>query len=156
MAARADFEPLTRSLGDTAYYTDWLRRQDAERGELLIAFLHDRPVGAIYLWLEDADEPEIRRHLPGVPLLRHLRVLRPRQRQRIGTTLITVAEARLRKLGRTQVAMAVDVTNVDAARLYDRLGYQLWDHGEISCSPLSTTNGNGSMDVCRVLVKTLD
>jgi GNAT superfamily N-acetyltransferase len=156
MAAAADLGPLTRSLGDTAAYTDWLRRQHAKRGELLVAFLHGRPVGAIYLWLEDADEPELRRHLPGVPLLRHLRVSGPRQRQRIGTTLIGVAERRLRALGHTEVALAVDVANVDAARLYARLGYRDWHLGRISCSPLAMTNGNGPKDICSVLVKTLD
>jgi GNAT superfamily N-acetyltransferase len=156
VAAPADLEPLISVLGDPTYYADWLYRQYAGLGELLIAFLDDRPVGAIYLWLEDADEPEIREHLPGVPLLRHLRVLRPHQRQRIGTTLIDVAETRLRILGHTEVALAVDVTNVDAARLYHRLGYQDWNLGEISCNPLATTNGSSSPDVCSVLVKALD
>jgi GNAT superfamily N-acetyltransferase len=154
VAARTDLESLTRSLGEAAYYADWLRRQYTERGELLIAFLHERPVGAIYLWLEDADEPEIRRHLPGVPLLRHLRVSRPRRRQRIGTRLITVAEARLRALGHATVALAVDVSNKEAARLYHRLGYRDWSHGKVTCSPLSTTTGNDAKDVCLVLVKT--
>lgn len=155
VAAEADLEPLVKALGDAGYYADWLARQDEGRGELLIASLHDRPVGAIYLWLEDADEPEIRAHLPGVPLLRHLRVLRPRQRQRIGTRLINVAEDRLRALGYTQIALAVDVTNVDAARLYYRLGYQQWAFGEVACKPLATTNGSRSTDICSVLVKLL-
>lgn len=154
-AAPADLEPLVKALGDATYYADWLARQDEGRGELLIAFLHDRPVGAIYLWLEDADESELRERLPGVPLLRHLRVLRSRQRQRIGTTLIGIAEDRLRTLGHTKVALAVDVSNIGAARLYARLGYTDWTFGEISCSPLATPNGNRSMDICSVLVKPL-
>jgi GNAT superfamily N-acetyltransferase len=155
VATPADLATLTKTLGDAAHYADWLRRQHAGRGELLVALLHDRPVGAIYLWLEDADEPEIREHLPSVPLLRHLRVLRPRQRQRIGTTLIGVAEARLRAHGHARVALAVDVSNVAAARLYHRLGYRDWLLGKVACSPLSS-NGNDTKDICAVLVKPLD
>jgi GNAT superfamily N-acetyltransferase len=152
-AGDADLGPLMAAIGDNAFLPDWLRRQHAGRGELLVALLSGTPVGTIYLWLEEADEVPIRSHLPGVPLLRHLRVSRQYRGRRIGTRLMTEAERRLRVLGHRQVALAVDLHNTDAARLYLRLGYQDWGLGVVHCRPL--VSGNGAMDPCAVLVKEL-
>lgn len=152
-AVDADLGPLTAAIGDTGYLPDWLRRQHAGRGELLVALVAGRHVGSIYLWLEDADEAPIRLHLPGVPLLRHLRVARQYQRRRIGTRLMAEAERRLRASDHREVALALDVANIDAARLYARLGYHDWQRGVIQCLPLEADHG--AMDFCVVLVKRL-
>lgn len=154
-----DLRPLVATLGDDGPFpdwlhrSDWLRRQRAGSGELLVALLAGRHVGMIYLWLDDADEAPIRRHLPRVPLLRHLRVSRDYQRRQIGTRLIAAAEERLRMRGHGRVALAVDVTNTEAAGLYERLNYRDWGFGDVACLPLEPEQQD--MDLCRVLVKTL-
>lgn len=152
-AGVGDLQPLTSALGDNGHFPDWLHRQRAGRGELLVALVSGRHVGTVYLWLEDADELPIRRHLPGVPLLRHLRVSGPYRRRSIGTKLIAVAEHRLRDTGHDRVAIAVDVHNTEAIRLYTRLGYHDWGHGTVECHPIDAELGE--MELCAVLVKPL-
>ena len=44
----------------------------------------------------------------------------------VGTQIIAACEEFSAKRGETQVGIAVVVTNVDARRLYERLGYEYW------------------------------
>jgi GNAT superfamily N-acetyltransferase len=105
---------------------DRLRRQRDGVGELWIAVEGDQPVGVVYLWLDDAIEEIVREHLPGVPLIMNLWVRWDRRGRGVGTGLMTAAEARLRELDYTQVALGVDVKNRMALRLYERLQYSEW------------------------------
>ena len=146
-----DLELLTSALGDDEYFADRLARQHAGRGELLVAWLNNSPVGHIYLWWEQPDEPEIDRHLPGVPVLQHLHVHVRQRRQGIGTQLLIAAERRLRRRGHRQIALAVAVVNVDAARLYRRLGWRTWRFGPVECRARDTTLG--PVEVCDIFVR---
>jgi GNAT superfamily N-acetyltransferase len=98
---------------------------------LLVAWLDGWPVGDVFLDRGPAEEPEIRRWLPGVPRLNHLEVLGPVQRRGIGTALIRAGEATTRRLGHRRIALGVAVDNPDDRRLYERLGYTDWGHGSI-------------------------
>ncbi|HJW63533.1 MAG TPA: GNAT family N-acetyltransferase, partial [Actinomycetes bacterium] len=62
-------------LGQRHFFTDRLARQQDGRGVLLVAWLDGRPVGDVFLDRGPADQPEVRHHLPGVPMLDHLEVL---------------------------------------------------------------------------------
>src|SRR2546423_14499627 len=72
VASWADLAPLMAALGQERYFADRLARQDSGRGMLLVALLDGRPVGDVYLWLGAAEEPGVRRYLPGGALLRDL------------------------------------------------------------------------------------
>ena len=122
---------------------------------LLTAWQDTLPIGVIYLWLEAAEEAEIRDHLPGTPILNHLEIQAEHRGGGAGTRLITGAERRLRKLGFERVALAVEVTNRRAARLYDRLGYVEWPHSTITCYSLTDGSGSRAVEICRILVKLL-
>jgi GNAT superfamily N-acetyltransferase len=130
----ADLPALVSVLGQRRWFSDRLTGQQAGGGVLLLAWLEGRPVGDVYLHLEPASEPEVRRHLPGVPLLIHLEVLGPFQRRGIGTALIHAGEGAARRLGHRQLAMGVGLDNHDAHRLYERLGYTDWGHGTVETS----------------------
>jgi ribosomal protein S18 acetylase RimI-like enzyme len=148
------------SLGQRTYFADRLRRQAAGRGVLLACWLDDLPVGVAYLWLEPADEPEIRRDLPGVPLLQHLEVHPEYRRQGIGTEVVLAACHYLRRLGHQRVALAVDVANHEAMSLYTRLGFEERDGPPVRCyiDPTLATDGVGAgpeFDLCSILVKVL-
>jgi GNAT superfamily N-acetyltransferase len=86
-------------LGQRHFFTERLARQQRGSGVLLLAWLDGRPVGDVFLATEPADEPEVRRHLPGVPRLIHLEVLGSYQRRGIGTALIRAGEDTARWLG---------------------------------------------------------
>ena len=98
---------------------------------LLVAWLDGRPVGDVFLALDPAGEPEVRRRLPGVPRLVHLEVLGPVQRRGIGTALVLAGEDTARRLGHRRLALGVGLDNPGARRLYQRLGYADWGHGTV-------------------------
>ncbi|MEV0596087.1 GNAT family N-acetyltransferase [Nonomuraea cavernae] len=157
-ACQTDLPSLVGALGQEPYFVTQLARQRAGHGVLLVAWQAFTPVGDVYLWLDSAEEPEVRDRLPGVPLLTHLEVTPEHRNHRIGTQLMDAAEARLRDLGHSRVALGVDLDNHRARSLYRRLGYREWPH-----PPVPTTRqvyrADGRVeqvaDVCRILVKDL-
>jgi GNAT superfamily N-acetyltransferase len=130
-ASDADLATLVAVLGERHWFTDRLARQRRGGGVLLVAWLHGQPVGEVFLDCEPAKEPEVRRHLPGVPQLDHLEVLGPFMRRGIGTALIRAAEANARQLGHERIALGVGLDNPNARRLYQQLGYADWGHGTV-------------------------
>jgi GNAT superfamily N-acetyltransferase len=134
-AEEADLPALIRALGREDYLRWALDRQRTGHGSLLVARLADEPVGKVYLRWEEADEPEIQERLPGVPLLNRLQVYRDHRNRGIGTAIILAAEDRLRARGHDRVALGVELSNSGAIRLYERLGFNRWEHG-----PMVTTN----------------
>ena len=43
----------------------------------------------------------------------------------------TLPKKSLRSRGATRIGLAVELTNLDARRLYERRGYHDWGHGEV-------------------------
>lgn len=157
-ARQDDLDALILALGQWRYFSDSLARQRAGLGTLLVAWLDMVPVGSVYLRTEPADEPELREHLPGVPLLNHLEVCEERRNRGTGTRLLAEAERLLRVRGHRRVALAVEVNNIDALRLYLRLGYRDWGHSRIVCTCDLPPAGGGAFrdtETCHVLVKRL-
>ncbi len=125
---------------------------------LLVAWLDGRPVGDVFLECEPAEEPEVRRHLPGVPRLGHLEVLAPLQRRGIGTALIRAGKDTARRLGHGELALGVGLDNPDARRLYQRLGYADWSHGTVVGTWVEREHDGPPVtvsEVCDMLVKRL-
>jgi len=106
-ASDADLDALLAVLGQRRFFTDALARQAGGHGVLLVAWVDGRPVGDVLLTWEPADEPEVRRWLPGVPRLVHLEVLGPLQRRGIGTALVRAGEDAARRLGHERLALGV-------------------------------------------------
>ncbi len=154
----ADLPVLAEALGQRYYFMDRLERQRSGRGILLAAWLDELPVGDIYLWLEPAEEAELRERLPGVPLLQHLEVRDGHRNQRIGSALLRTAERLLYDCGHRQVALGVALDNHGAARLYRRHGYEEWPHPPITTTYEEFLPGRGRRrltEVCQILVKEL-
>lgn len=124
-------EDLVAALGQREYFTDRFTRQNCGKGVVLLAWLEGQVVGDVFLWCASADEPEVRAHLPGVPLLNHLEVLPDHRGRGIGTAIIATAEATARKIGYAQIALGVGLDNLSAYRLYASLGYANWGYGPI-------------------------
>ena len=150
-----DLTPLTRRLGQGRFFADRLDRQSRARGVLLTAWHAGLVIGDVYLWLEPAEEPEIREHLPGTPLVTHLEIHPEHRRIGVGTSLIGAAEQLLTAKGFDEVALAVEVNNRAAAKLYTRLGYQEWPHPPVKCYSPGDVNGHRLVEICNVMVKPL-
>ena len=148
----ADLDALVAVFrGERFFFGDCLVKQRAGGGVLLVAWLDGWPVGDVFLDGDPAEEPEIRRWLPGVPRLNHLEVLGPLQRRGIGTALIRAGEAAARELGHRRVALGVGVDNPDARRLYERLGYADWGHGSIVGTYLDRDHDCSSVTVTETI-----
>jgi GNAT superfamily N-acetyltransferase len=130
-ASAADLPALVEVLGERHWFTDRLARQQQGGGVVLVAWLDGQPVGEVFLDRGPAAEAEVRRHLPGVPMLDHLEVPGPFQRRGIGTALIRAAEDHARRLGYERIALGVGLDNPRARRLYERLGYADWGQGTV-------------------------
>jgi GNAT superfamily N-acetyltransferase len=154
-ARPADLDVLVQELGQRRFFVDRITRQGEHRGTLLTAWRGNRPIGVVYLWLEEAEEPELREHLPGTPILNHLEVHRDHRGGGVGTALIRSAERRLRTLGFHRVALAVEETNERAASLFTRLGYEGWPYPPARCYSSPDDDGKRDVEICRVMVKTL-
>jgi GNAT superfamily N-acetyltransferase len=154
----ADLAALVAVLGERHWFTDRLARQQRGGGVLLVAWLDGRPIGDVFLACEPAEEPEVRRHLPGVPRLIHLEVLGPFQGRGIGTALIRAAEDTARRLGHERIALGVGLDNPNARRLYERLGYADWGHGTVVGTWVERDHDGPPVtlsEVCDMLVKRL-
>lgn len=160
-ATSADIEPLAEQFGPRWFFDDRLQRQARGDGVLFVARSGGGLVGQGYLWLEDAEEPEIRSALPDVPLITHLEVAEDYRGRGIGVELISRMEQYVRtETARDRIALAVFPSNTGAARLYERLGYTDWGEGAVQCYDI-VEGENGSlvrvpdMEKARVLVKNL-
>jgi GNAT superfamily N-acetyltransferase len=153
-ARQADLDILVRELGQRRFFADRIDRQSTGRGMLLTAWHDADPIGVLYLWLEPAEEAELRSRLPGTPILNHLEIHADHRGGGMGTKLMQAAERRLRKLGFGQVALAVEVTNDRAAALYTRLGYADWPYPTIRCYSL-TDGARRAEEICRIMIKPL-
>ncbi len=131
-AEEADLPLLIRTFGRADLYRAWLAEQCAGDGTLLTAWLGGELIGSVHLSLLPAREPEIRRALPGVPLLFRLFVVEAHRGRKVGSALVAEAERRLDLLGYRRVALGVAVDNRRARRLYERLGYVEWEHPVIA------------------------
>lgn len=154
-ARPTDLDVLIRELGQRRVFDDRISRQKRGLGMLLTAWRGVRPIGVLYLWLEDAEEPELRRHIRGTPILNHLEIHPDFRGGGTGTKLIKGAERRLRMLGFDEVALAVEVTNRRAARLYARLGYREWPHSTVRCYSPTDGDSQGAVEICWIMVKPL-
>jgi GNAT superfamily N-acetyltransferase len=157
-ASHAELAALVAALGERHWFTDRLARQQRGGGVLLVAWLDGHPVGEVFLDCEPAEEPEVRRHLAGVPRLDHLEVPGPFQGRGIGTALIGAAEDTARQLGHRRIALSVGLDNRGARRLYERLGYADWGRGSVVGSWVEHPDDGPPAvlsEVCDVLVKRL-
>ncbi|WP_250033291.1 GNAT family N-acetyltransferase [Paractinoplanes maris] len=124
-ANRDDLESLIGALGPDhhEFFAGRYPLQEKGLGEILLAFEDDGPVGGVFLSWDLATEPEIRRHLAGVPMIFHLHVAPARRHHGVGRALLRQAEANLRARGHEQVLLGVDKSNRVARDLYLWLGY---------------------------------
>jgi GNAT superfamily N-acetyltransferase len=107
----------------------------------LIAWLDDAPVGNLCLILDGPDNIHARDGLVAGPEINAFDVVPQLRNRGIGSRLIAAAEHLARDLGHTATVLGVEVDNHSAHRLYRRLGYRDWPHGETRDSYTWTDDG---------------
>lgn len=157
-ATNDDLPILVGELGQEPYFLERLARQHQQRGRLFIASVSNIPVGDVYVSLEDADEPEVRQHLPQVALIQHLEVRSEQRNRGIGTALIAEAEQFLFRHGHLRVSLGVALDNPKAAAWYQRQGYRPWEQPPITtirAEYLPDGTVRHSPERCQIYVKSL-
>lgn len=102
--------------------------QQRHEATYLIAWRADRLCGRVTL-LHHSKYEEVRQFLGDFPEMNALEAVP--QNEGIGTALVETAERHARRLGARRVGLAVEHDNPGARRLYERLGYQAWDNGDV-------------------------
>ena len=129
-----DLPDLVRWFGHRNLFAERLNRQREGRGVLLTAWLRGVVVGYVYVWLEPAEEPEIR-DLHKAALISHLQVHRDHQGEGVGGELLDVAETLLCELDFEVAALGVDPADDTLIKWYEDRGYlRIWDE------PIRTTH----------------
>jgi GNAT superfamily N-acetyltransferase len=140
---------LVAELGEAEFFADRLERQREGLGDLLVAWLDERPAGEVYLRREPHPHPDIWANLPDVPVINHLEVAEAYRRRGVGTALLAEAERHAFAHGHSLVCLAVGVDN-PARALYDARGYEDWGHGPV------TFEWEGGTEICHILLKFVD
>jgi GNAT superfamily N-acetyltransferase len=158
-ATGRDLRRLVEALGQAQYFRHRIGRQP-QLGTLLLAESPDggRILGDAFVRMMPAEEWELRERLPNVPILSHVEVVPDARNEGIGTTMITNAEGLVRKRGRRRIALGVNMDNLDAYRLYTRLGYEEWGEGPINAMVEQFDEAGRrrfSTEKCHVMVKNL-
>lgn len=143
-ADEGDLPRLVTALGHERFLARRVEFVRHGHGLLLAASRHGEPVGFVYLWLAPAHEAELRRWLPGVPILNRLFVGEGHRRRGVGTAIVEEAVRLLRASGHTRVALGVDPHD-SVRQLYHGLGFREWGHGLIT-GRADADLGNGSAD----------
>jgi GNAT superfamily N-acetyltransferase len=111
---------------DMRHHEERWASQLRQEAVYLLAWRETRIVGRVTLLLRSR-YPQVRSVLPDGAEMNALEA-RP-QGQGTGTALILAGEQEARRRAAPVLGLAVEVRNNDARRLYERLGYTVWDHG---------------------------
>jgi RimJ/RimL family protein N-acetyltransferase len=107
--------PLQADDGNTSYVVAWMT---------------GLPVGHLNLRWQGSDNPQVHTHMTNSPELSQLSVWPADLRSRgIGTSLIRAAHTAVSGRGFRCVGLGVELSNVRARSLYERLGYTDWGRG---------------------------
>ena len=124
-------EQVSPSPGTSQFHLRRYERQLAGEVIYLTAWLEGSPVGNLCLILGGPDNPQARDRLPPGPEINAFDVIPSHRNRGIGSALIGEAERRARDLGHESTVLGVEVNNHAARRLYERLGYREWPHGQM-------------------------
>jgi RimJ/RimL family protein N-acetyltransferase len=96
----------------------------------VVAWMNGLPIGHLNLRWQGSANRRVRTHMSDSPELSQLSVWPAELRsQGIGTNLIRAAHTAVSGRGFRCVGLGVELSNVRARRLYERLGYSDWGHG---------------------------
>lgn len=130
-------------------FQDTYREQQAGRRLMLLAVTNYYPIGQIFVSLGSGGRE--------YGYLYALRVLQPFQGHGLGTQLIHYAEAMMLQHSLRYATIAVAKENIGARRLYERLGYQIYNEDS---GRWSYHNHEGRLihvhEPCWMLEKTLE
>lgn len=119
--ARLELSLRSSPCGSHAEDVAW---QDEGGGNVLIAWMGERPVGSGLIRWAGPRDPAVERMLPNCPEIFRLGVAEDARSRGAGTALLRGLEELAWVRGFRRVGLGVGLGNEGARRLYDRLGYR--------------------------------
>lgn len=137
-----------------AHHRERSALQAAGDGVYLLAWRGESNVGRATLSFASKYE-NVRRVRPGTAEINALEATP--QGEGIGTALLRAAGAIACRRGHRTIGLAVEPSNPRARRLYERLGYALWGHGQVidEWIEIHADHTVDHRDPCDYLIKTL-
>lgn len=125
-----DFRRLTASAEgrDLAHHRERWDMQQRRKATYLVAWRAGTLCGRVTLFHSSKYE-NVHRAVGDFPEMNALEAT-PRG-EGIGSAIIEAAERHARQLGAMRIGLAVEHNNPEARRLYERLGYRVWDGGDV-------------------------
>lgn len=120
-----------------------LRAQESGTATFLVAWEGSMPLGSGLVQWSGPVGDRAREAFPDAVEINHLQVREESRGRGVGTALIAAAEDLCAARGRRLVAVGVATDNADAARLYERLGYQRT--GVVDVSEYDWVDGAGTV-----------
>jgi len=122
-------------------HKNYLRLQKEGKATYLVAWEEKTPIGHLLIrWDGSLEIPRIVDRMPmaakfaGYPSFESIKVRLDRRKRGIGTALIRHAEQLVRQRGFEHAVIEVDIDNLRARALYERLGYAESGLGEFTTS----------------------
>ncbi|GAB3917745.1 hypothetical protein GCM10011575_41730 [Microlunatus endophyticus] len=137
-----------------AHHRERFALQGAGAATYLLAWRGHQNVGRATIYNESKYRP-VRVTYPATAEINALEAYP--QRQGIGTALIAAAESRAAHRRFPSIGLAVEPSNPDARRLYERLGYVLWGRGRVVDEWVEPRDDGDLVhrDPCDYLIKSL-
>jgi GNAT superfamily N-acetyltransferase len=112
------------------------RIQEQEQGHILwlIIWLNNVPIGHAKVVWAGNDKKEIRDYYPNTPEIDNLYLLPEYRNKGYGTKIIQYIEDLLKNKGYHKLGLSVDIKNLKAAKLYEKLGFKFWPMGDFDAS----------------------
>lgn len=124
--------------------------QKKNEGVYLIAWLHDEPIGHFLLRWSGPQDEHVNQHVDVTrsAFLEAGLTVDPYRKKGVATSIIHEAERLAKERGCAHIGLEVGSTdNPEARRLYEKLGFVDWGHGEFEISwEFIDRNGNRRID----------
>lgn len=142
------------------FHEDKIGEQENGEGVWLIAWKNNIPVGHLQVRWAGSKIDKVRKTINNCPHIESVGVSEKFRRQGIGTHLTLFALRLAKEKGYRQVGLAVGKNdNPYAKEMYEKLGFEDWEKGEIIDS-WKIINNQGKEDIeseiCTYLIKKLD
>ncbi|MBB3101552.1 ribosomal protein S18 acetylase RimI-like enzyme [Actinoplanes campanulatus] len=133
LAEPSDLDAIVKIFGHRQYFAEQLADPKPPGDTVFLARRGEDFLGTVTVGPVGADEAQLRAGFPpdSARLLTHLEVPEKFRNHGIGTWIMREVEQRVAQGGFRQIVLGVDLDNAGAARLYQRLGYQLWRHDRV-------------------------
>lgn len=159
LCSENDLALLNKVIPEPGYHERRFIAQQDGNASYLLAWQNGAPVGHLLIKWEGSGH-QVDKYLPNVPELNAIGVWPPEKRSLgIGRQLINKAETMVKEKGFNQVALAVEIDNSHAKKLYEKLSYSDWGHGEYFDKWVEKSDDGEEVrhnDPCYYLVKSLE